>query len=140
MNIMASVIGVRLIFSIFMALVPIALLVVLQVWLCKKSKWLGIILPALSLLMSLLLVFSVATITTVGSGAVKVYDEHGQLVEQHHQEGHREFITPGAMGAVAGVFLVSNIPTVAFGGIWLHYKTRRDVQNDLEKMKIEDLE
>ena len=49
-------------------------------------------------------------------------------------------MTPGAVGAIASVFLVSNIPTVIFGGIWLYYKNRRDFQEDLKKMKIEDLE
>ena len=38
------------------------------------------------------------------------------------------------------MFLVSNIPTVVFGGIWLYYKNRRDFKDDLKKMKIEDLE
>ena len=37
---------------------PIALLVALQAWLCKKSLKLGLILPGLSLALSLLLVFS----------------------------------------------------------------------------------
>lgn len=140
MNTMATLMGVSLIASIFMTLVPIALLVALQVWLCKKGKWLGVILPALSLLMSLLLVFSMAAFTRAGGGTVTVYDEHGQIVEEHHQEPERTELTPGAMGAVAGVFLVSNIPTLVFGGIWLHYKNRRDFQDDLKKMKIEDLE
>ena len=36
-------------------------------------------------------------------------------------------------------FLVSNIPTVVFGGIWLHYKGRRDTQDDLKRMRVEDL-
>ena len=58
----------------------------------------------------------------------------------HHQEERQVNITPGAVGALAGLFLVCNIPTVAFGGIWLHYKNRRDFQDDLRKMKIEDLE
>ena len=41
-------------------LLPVALVVALQVWLCKrKTRWLGLILPGLSFLFSLLLVFSV---------------------------------------------------------------------------------
>ena len=58
----------------------------------------------------------------------------------HHQEEHLVSLTPGAVGALVGLFLVGNIPTVVFGGIWLHYKSRRDFQDDLKKMKIEDLE
>ena len=37
------------------------------------------------------------------------------------------------------VFLVSNIPTLIFGGIWLHFKNRRDLREDMKRMRIEDL-
>lgn len=140
MNTMASIAGIGLIFGIFMTLLPIALLVVLQVWLCRKGKWLGLILPALSLMMSLLLVLSVGAFNWAGAGVVTRYDGSGNIVEQHHQEPEHNRLTPGAAGAVAVLFLVTNIPTVVFGGVWLYYKNRRDFQEDLKKMKIEDLE
>ena len=54
MNMMFSTVGLALVAAIFMMLVPIALLVVLQVWLCRKGRRLGLILPVLSLLFSLL--------------------------------------------------------------------------------------
>ena len=45
-----------------------------------------------------------------------------------------------AFAAAAGViFLATNIPTAVFGGIWLHYKGRRDTMEDLKRMRIEDL-
>ena len=51
----ASVMGIfGLLIWLAFLLVPIALLIVLQVWLCKKSLKLGLILPALSLCLSLL--------------------------------------------------------------------------------------
>ena len=107
MSLMLSAVGVSLVFGIFMLLVPIALLVVLQVW------------------------------VTEGDGTyIEVPAQEGG----HHQEERQVNITPGAVGALAGLFLVCNIPTVVFGGIWLHYKNRRDFQDDLRKMKIEDLE
>lgn len=146
MNILLSAVGVSLIFGIFMLLVPIALLVVLQVWLCKKSLKLGLILPILSFLLSLLMVLSLGTIQTVSTGGSYLVTEDGTYIEVpaqeggHHQEEHHVGLTPGAVGALVGLFLVGNIPTVVFGGIWLHYKSRRDFQDDLKKMKIEDLE
>lgn len=139
MNMMASVSGIAFVFVIFMALVPIALLVVLQVWLCRKGKWLGLILPALSLLLSLLLVFSLAAFTVGSTGSTRI-DSNGQVIEEYQEQSDHTELAPRAMGAVAGLFLVSNIPTVVFGGIWLHYNNRRDFQEDLKKMKIEDLE
>lgn len=138
MSTASDTIVVSLILSLFVLLAPIALLVVLQVWLCRRGKWLGILLPALSLLLSLLLVLSMGAFTSVGGS--HVMDEHGQIVEEHHAEPDRAEPIPGAVGRAASVFLVSNIPTLVFGGIWLHYKGRRDVQEDLKKMKIEDLE
>ncbi|MGI5963474.1 MAG: hypothetical protein ACOX7N_07150 [Lawsonibacter sp.] len=139
MSLLASNVGVALVFGIFVMLLPVALLVVLQVWLCKKGKWLGLILPCLSLLMSLLLVFSVVAFQRMDSGTLVVTDEHGQVIQEHSVEHHSN-LTPGAAGTVAGLFLVSNIPTVVFGGIWLHYKNRHDFQEDMNRMKIEDLE
>ena len=140
MNVMASILGIRFIFVIFMALVPIALLAVLQVWLCRKGKGLGLILPALSLLFSLLLVFGLTAFQTVGSVGSRQIDSNGQVIEEYHEQSRHMELTPGAMGAIAGLFLVSNIPTVVFGGIWLHAKNNWVFQEDLKKMKIEDLE
>ena len=143
MSLMLSTVGITLIFGIFMLLLPIALLVALQVWLCRRGKWLGLILPGLSFLMSLLLVFGAAAFQLGGTGGsyLVVTDEHGQVIqEEHRQEDHHVSLTPGAAGAIAGMFLVSNVPTVVFGGIWLYYKNRRDFQDDLKRMKIEDLE
>ena len=146
MSIAVSTIGVGLIFGIFMLLVPVALLVALQVWLCRRSLKLGLILPILSFLLSLLLVLSMGAFRVMATGGSELVVEGGTYVEVpaqqggHHREEHRVSLTPGAVAAVGGVFLVSNIPTVVFGGIWLHYKGRRDVQDDLKKMRIEDLE
>lgn len=161
MNMLLSAVGVSLIFGIFMLLVPIALLVVLQVWLCKKSLKLGLILPIVSFLLSLLMVLSLGTLQAVttappvvmggnelvvsgsSDGQVPAEEEPTPLPGQEadeFQEERQVNITPGAVGALVGLFLVGNIPTVVFGGIWLHYKNRRDFQDDLKKMKIEDLE
>ena len=146
MELFLSTVGIGLLVGIFTMLVPVALLVALQVWLCRKSLKLGLILPILSFLMSLLMVFSLGTFQTMTTVGSEVVIEGGAYVEvpaqqgEHHREEHRVNFTPGAVGAVAGLFLVSNIPTVVFGGIWLHYKNRRDFQDDLKKMKIEDLE
>ena len=139
---------------LFMFMLPIALLVALQVWLCRKGKWLGLILPGISLALSLVMAFSMATFSTltvggntmVSGGAVQVPAQEEDYVESPAQEGvpggereKTEFHPEGLI--TAGVlFLVMNIPTVVFGGIWLHYKGRRDTLEDLKKMRIEDLE
>lgn len=127
-----------LVFYLFILLLPIALLVALQVWLCRKGKRLGLILPGISLVLSLMLVFSIAAFGRIGGGNLQVTDENGNIIQE-------EIVPAPALKAkevvaIGLVFLVSNIPTVVFGGIWLHYKGRRDTYEDLKRMRIEDLE
>ena len=145
-----------LVFYLFILVLPIALLVALQVWLCRKGRWLGLILPGISLALSLVMVLNVAAFSTmsgtvtVGGGAnfvtssgEEVPVQQGEYVEVPAQEsspgGERKFPVNTVI-AVGGLFLVMNIPTVVFGGIWLHYKGRRDTLEDLKRMSIEDLE
>ena len=152
MALMTSVAAVGLIFYLFLLLLPIALLIALQVWLCKKGRWLGLILPALSLALSLLLTLSLASfgaLTWTGGGAVRSgsvpTDEHGNVISsstlpEDHPHTRHYVMDHGVIAAGAGVFLVSNIPTLVFGGIWLHFKNRSDLREDLRKMRLEDLE
>ena len=160
---LASVFSVfALVLWLFCLLAPIALLVALQVWLCRKSLKLGLILPGLSLALSLLLVCGMAlfaqgggaaggsyTITADGEvlehtvtedGVTTVYDGEGNVIDRYEDPDHQpDPITGAILGSAAVLFLVANIPTVIFGGIWLHCKNRRDFQNDLKKMRVEDL-
>lgn len=135
-----SVVGIGLLFGVFGALLPFALLVVLQVWLCRKSARLGLILPVLSLLLSVVLVFSLVFFQrATGYSSLTVTDENGQVVQQ--EENFSGVSPMGETIAIAVVaFLVTNVPTVVFGGIWLHYKGREDTREDLKRMQIQDLE
>ena len=116
-------------------LLPLALVVALQVWLCRKGKWLGLILPAITLAMSLMICLSVVGFSTVtGGGAVQVTDGHGNIVEEYHREEEHHQLQPADLAMVGGVFLVFNVPTLVLGGIWLYYKNRREWKEDLKKM------
>ena len=159
-GLLLSVLSILVLFFYLLILVlPVALLVALQVWLCKKSLKLGLILPGISLALSLVLVLNIAAfgaltvtagntpVTSIEGGAVQVPAQEEDYLEIPAQEGvprgeqkaKREF-HPEALAAVVVVFLVGNIPTAVFGGIWLHYKGRKDALDDLERMRIEDLE
>lgn len=139
---MVSIGGIiGLICFLFFILVPIALLVAVQVWLCRKSLKLGLILPAISLALSLLLALTVGAslALTRAGGTVTVRDETtGEIVRQEDFESD-VYTNPAALAGAGVLFLVANIPTAVFGGIWLHYKGRRDTVADLKKMRIEDL-
>lgn len=135
------ILALTLIPILFM-LLPVALLVVLQVWLCRKGNRLGLILPGITLALSLMLVFSLAAFSRAHGGVIsgggnRIADENGQPVPVETVPAK---VDPATIGVAAGVFLVTNIPTVVFGGIWLHYKGRRDTYEDLKKMRIKDLE
>lgn len=142
---------------LFMFMLPIALIVALQVWLCRKNPKLGLILPGISLALSLLMVFSMGAFTMmkdsgtyfvgganyVGPNGQEVPAQEGEYIEIPAQEGtpkEKMEFHPRALVGIGVVFLVTNIPTVVFGGIWLHYKGRRDTLDDLKRMRIEDLE
>ena len=74
-------------------------------------------------------------------GMITVYDGDGNIVDQYPDPNPQSpAVTAVTVASVVLLFLVANIPTVVFLGIWLHYKNRRDFQEDLKKMKIEDLE
>ena len=138
-----NVVGLGLLFGVFGALLPFALLVVLQVWLCRRSARFGLILPILTLLLSVVLVFSLVVFQrATGSNSLVVTDETGQVIQQESWEENISGRTPiGETIAIAAVvFLVSNIPTVVFGGIWFHYKGRDDTREDLKRMQVQDLE
>ena len=140
-----------LVFYLFILLLPIALLVALQVWLCRKSAKLGLILPGLSLALSLLMVFSMGAFATMHGGVIEgganqvVPAQEENYTNVPAQEGvprgetEKTELPVKALLTLGGVFLVTNIPTAVFGGIWLHYKGRRDTVEDLKRMKIEDL-
>lgn len=131
----------NLVLVLFIVLLPVALLVALQVWLCRKSVKLGLILPCISLVLSLLLALTVGASLALAraGGTVTVRDETtGEIIRQESFESNVH-TNPAAFAGAGALFLVGNIPTAVFGGIWLHYKGRRDTLEDLKKMRIEDL-
>lgn len=140
-GIIALVLGFAI--YLFILLIPVTLLVALQVWLCRKSVKLGLILPVLSLTLSLLLTgvigLSLGVFSRVGNTLTVRDETTGEIIRQESFESNAE-TAPRALLAAGVVFLVSNIPTAVFGGIWLHYKGQRDTYENLKKMRIEDLE
>ena len=76
-------------------------------------------------------------------GMITVYDGEGNVIDQYPDPNAPEQNNDTIMlwGVTAVIFLGSlNIPTLIFGGIWLHYKNRKDLRDDLKRMRIEDLE
>ena len=131
-----------LVVSMCLGLLPIALLVALQVFLCRRGRKLGLILPVLSLLLSFVLtsVALINCVTPAAASSMVTVDENGQEVEEVLPQPDFYPPTGGEIAALVALFLTCNIPTAAFGGIWLYYKNRHDFQNGLRRMNIQDLE
>lgn len=126
---------------LFSFLVPVGLVLVLQVFLCRKGNRLGLILPVLSFLLSLLITLSVAAFTMMGAGTIttQTISNDGQVVEERVEQVAPSMTAPRQLLTVGGVFLVTNIPTAVLTGIWFYHKNRRDWRKELEQMDIQDL-
>lgn len=91
-----------------------AVITALQVFFSKKeNKWLGLILPAIFFVYSLLMVLNVA-----------VFDD---------MSGWDVF------SMLASTFLLSNIPTLILLGIYFAYRGKIKRNDELNKMNIQDL-
>lgn len=89
--------------------------VFLQIFLSKKkSKLLGLILPTITLLCSLLMVFSIALFEAITGGEIFIL--------------------------LASTFLFSNIPTIVLLGIYFGCREKMKVSSQINKMNIQDLD
>lgn len=111
-----------LIFPIWGAvfIVPIGLLVLLQIWLCRKENWwFGLILPGLFFLLSLILTFAVVMgyVSTQGLGPYLIrFVYYGMFIIGSN------LVDLLPLGGKTFVF--TNIPTIILGYIWLCYQRR----------------
>jgi len=105
--------------------------VFLQIHLSKKeNKWLGLILPIITLAISVMVVARVATFTQVGHITYSEYVD-GELVTTVTSEaGNRELI-PGAIGGVIYTFLFMNIPTIVLFIIYKAVRSKKNCQRDI---------
>lgn len=86
--------------------------ILLQIFLSRReSRWLGLILPAVTFLWSLVMLLSVAA-----------YDSLAQ-----------------AIAAILMVLILGNIPTAVLLGIYFACREKRRKRSELDKMKLSDL-
>lgn len=115
--------------------------VLLQIFLSKrKSKWFGLILPALCLIFSLIVVWGSTPMYTSGELTLQQLAPDGTVIEESVIEQHQQPImnTGTSIFQMLIVFLLYNIPT----GILLIvcFACRESKKNSLlGKMNIQDL-
>lgn len=105
--------------TLVLLLATLAGVIALQIFLSRReAAWPGLIMPVLSLLFSLLTVLSMVLYMVAPSDT-----------------------SAWAIGSTAGgVFLMGNIPTVIYLGIYFACREKRRRKKQMEKMNIQDLE
>ena len=112
--------------ALFFLLLPIAAVIALQVWICRrKNRWLGLILPAVTLLFSLLLCLSFGAYSTVISGGAEIIQEDGTVIQEQETEYQSTNFTPQDALTLLAVFLIFNIPTAILLAIYFHSRNRQ---------------
>lgn len=117
-------------------------IIALEVWLSRrKSRWPGLILPAGTLVLSLLMVLGFAAFSRGGATAeMQVIDqETGEIVYQEQTVETEPDWTLGDAAQLGVVLLVGNIPTFVLLGTYYIGREKLRREKMLEKMNIQDL-
>lgn len=137
----ATAVLVTLLNTLIIAAVFVGI-IALEVWLSRrKSRWPGLILPAVTLVLSLLMVLGFAAFSRGGATAeMQVIDqETGEIVYQEQTVETEPDWTPGDAAQLGVVLLVGNIPTFVLLGAYYIGREKLRREKMLEKMNIQDL-
>ena len=111
----------------------------LQIFLSKRETiLLGLILPAITLLFSLMGVWGIAVFVQIDPVTVTEFID-GELVTTYISEGGGIQRIPGAIGGAIAVLLLMNVPTAVLLLILLAVRSKGRQQRNLEKMAVLDL-
>ena len=127
---------------LFVFLASGAGVILLQIYLSKKeNKWSGLILPIITLCISLVAVLGIASFTAITT-TPQVMDENGVVIQEASPETTTQPIqsTSSLIFMVGSVFLIYNIPTAVLLAIYFGCRERQQQRKALEKMQAQDLE
>ena len=117
-------------------------IIALEVWLSRrKSRWPGLVMPAVTFVVSLFLALGVALFSVGGAATeVQVVDEEtGKVVYQEQTVETEQDWTLGDAAQLGLVLLVGNIPTFVLLGAYYIGREKLRREKLLEKMNIQDL-
>jgi uncharacterized membrane protein len=120
-------------------LLVLAGIVFLQITLSKSSnKWLGLIIPLICFLCSLIIIF--LYITNAAIPSTRVVNENGVVTE--YNRGDTGSLSNGMFAAAMIIIFIfiTNIPTLLFLAIYFYCRNKLKKNKELEKMNIQDLE
>jgi len=111
----------------------------LQIYLSKmEDVWPGLILPAITFALSLMVVFSMAAYVEFGTLSHSEY-VNGEWVTTIVSEGGGREVIPGAVGGAIYTFLLMNIPTAILLIIYKSQRSKRKRLREVDKMSVHDL-
>ena len=137
----ATAVLVTLLNTLIIAAVFVGI-IALEVWLSRRrSRWPGLILPAVTLVLSLLMVLGFVAFSRGGATAeMQVIDqETGEIVYQEQTVETEPDWTLGDAAQLGVVLLVGNIPTFVLLGAYYIGREKLRREKMLEKMNIQDL-
>ena len=119
----------RTLFSLIIFLIIIIGMTVLQIFMSKKqNKWLGLILPAITVFFSIIAVLGISSYTTLTEQSGKVILNTVQIPKI------------SVLLTALYVFVLYNIPTAILLGIYYACRENIKKNKEMEKMSIQDLE
>lgn len=119
----------NLLFSLLFLISIIGIGIYVQVKLSEsENKFLGLILPVLSFLLSLFLIFGITIFSAFTSSSV---DGLVQSIEQ--------IVIGISYPNIFFLFLITNIPTAIFSGIYLSGRNKINLKKSIKKIKIDGL-
>ncbi|GAA4293871.1 hypothetical protein GCM10023142_30330 [Anaerocolumna aminovalerica] len=129
----------RTISAIIFFLVIVSGIIALQIFLSKKqNKWLGLILPFICLIFSILAVSGITTFSTF-TVTEQYISENGEVINNVISTADKGEIISIIITAIS-VFLLYNIPTAILLAIYYGCRENLKRKKELEKMNIQDLE
>jgi len=140
---MEQIIGLLVGMAVLAALVGIF---VLQKYLSKcESKWPGLVLPGISLLLSVLMLFnfimfSIDTLHVMEIEHMQRVDLHsGETINHLHDTGEIRFVENASITRMVLLFFFLNIPTWIFLAMYRSARGGARRKRKLDKMKLQDL-
>lgn len=132
----ANVIIVMLLFLVFLAGS-----IWLQIFLSKKkNKWLGLIIPLICFMFSIMTVLSLAMYTNTAITSVTDTIDGAKLTDKTTILQSEKSSMLSMLATAVPVFLISNIPTIIFLAIYFACREKLKLRTELDKMNIQDLE
>lgn len=139
---------INLIISLLFLVGITAIVLFIQIKLSRsKNKYLGLILPIISFLSSVLMIlgmfsfFTLSTSTLIES-TITTDDQTGEIIEESKEiaeSSEQEDLGMDGFLSIGYTFLISNIPTAILGGIYISERNKLTTRKEIEKMKIDDL-